>query len=275
MTAEAMPASALLTIVTVCRNAATTIGETLRSVDRVLGDASDVEHWIVDGASTDGTLEIVAAARQPMRRHQSEPDTGLYDAMNKGLRLARGSYVWFLNANDYLHPTLAEHWSSLLEVLRDDRPPIVVGEIQMFKETPGGIRPTRYWRAPANIERARRFGWHPPHPGFIAQRTLLAAIGGFDESKRIAADFKLMTKALATTAGQAAVFRHPLVAMREGGVSNGSVGQILRANRECYASLRELGTPPFSAAIGIGVKLARKTAQKFIPGAALAADPSR
>jgi hypothetical protein len=152
---------------------------------------------------------------------------GLYDSMNKGLRLSRGTYVWFLNANDYLHPGLTAIWTSLLDVLRRSRPPILIGELQMFKETAEGIRPTRYWRAPKNIERARRFGWHPPQPAFIADRALLASNGGFDETKRIAADFKLMTKTLSTTAGQAVVFPHPLVAMREGGVSNGSVGQIL------------------------------------------------
>jgi glycosyltransferase len=256
----------LLSIVTVSRNAAATIGDTLRTVDPMLAGQRVVEHWIVDGASTDGTAELVAADCRPMRQHVSEPDNGLYEAMNKGLRLARGTYVWYLNANDFLHPTLGASWPWLLELLEQHRPPIVVGEIQMFRETERGARPTRYWRAPRSIEQARRFGWHPPHPAFIAERELLLSLGGFDETTRIAADFKLMTQALAATAGRAIAFPHPLVAMREGGVSNGSIRQIIRANCECYRALRELGTSPVSAALGISVKLARKVGQKFASG---------
>ena len=267
MSAEAGRAAPLLSIVTVSRNAATTIGDTLRSLDPMLAGQTAVEHWVIDGASTDGTAELVAADREPMRRQVSEPDTGLYHAMNKGLRLAGGTYVWYLNANDYLHPALGAAWPTLLKLLDERRPPIVVGEIQMFRESAAGPKPTRYWRAPRDIEQSRRFGWHPPHPAFIAKRELLISLGGFDETKRIAADFKLMMQALACTAGQAIAFPEPLVAMREGGVSNGSMRQIMRANRECYGALRELGHPPIAAALGIGVKLARKVAQKFVdPG---------
>jgi glycosyltransferase len=267
MSVEAAATAPLLTIVTVCRNSARTIAETLASVDPFLEDFRVLEHLIVDGCSTDGTLELVSRAIRPGRKLVSEPDTGLYDAMNKGLRQARGEYVWFLNSDDYLHPALIAAWPNMLSVLQKRRPPVLIGEIEMFKETPTGIAPTRYWRVPKDVAQARRFGWHPPHPAFIAKRELLAALGGFDQSKRIAADFKLMTQAMAGTAGKAAaVFAHPLVAMREGGVSNGSVGSILVANRECYASLRELGTPALLAAAGICAKLARKVGQKFISG---------
>lgn len=269
MSVEAAAVAPLLTIVTVCRNSARTIGETLSSVDPFLDDPNGVEHLIVDGVSTDGTLTLVASHARPARRLISEPDTGLYDAMNKGLRQARGDYVWFLNSDDYLHPSLSATWSAMLSVLQERRPPVLIGEIEMFKETSAGIAPTRYWRAPRDLGQARRFGWHPPHPAFIARRELLARLGGFDETKRIAADFKLMTQAMAATTGQAETFAHPLVAMREGGISNGSVGSILAANRECYASLRELGTSPWGAAAGICAKLARKVGQKYVSGRAL------
>ena len=119
MSAEAAVAVPLLTIVTVCRNSARTIAETLASVDRFLAEPHGIEHLIVDGSSTDGTLELVASARRPGRRLLSEPDTGLYDAMNKGLRLARGDYVWFLNSDDYLHPALADAFPDMLAALRE------------------------------------------------------------------------------------------------------------------------------------------------------------
>ena len=265
----AAPASAdgtcLLSIVTVCRNSAATIGETLASVDPVLaGEVRDVEHLVIDGLSTDATVRIVQAHPSEQRRLVSERDTGIYSAMNKGLRLARGEYVWFLNSDDALHPRLAAQWAALLEVLRRQRPSMLVGEVQMFRAVGDATRRTRYWRVPTHLERAKRFGWHPPHPAFIARRQWLVGLGGFDESKRIAADFKLMTQSIHDAAGGMALFPHPMVAMREGGVSNGSIGAILNANRECYRSLRELGQSPGRAGLGICMKLLRKTGQKFV-----------
>jgi len=264
-TPHAGAAAPLLSIVTVCFNSARTIGQTLDSVDRSpLAASARVEHLIVDGASTDATLAIVDAHPAAIRRRVSEPDTGIYSAMNKGLRLARGDYVWFLNSDDLLHPQIALAWPSMLSILGGRSPQVLVGEIEMFKNGAGGARPTRYWRVPADVARARRFSWHPPHPAFIARRQLLLGVGGFDESKRIAADFKLMTEALRRAADDIAVLARPLVAMREGGVSNRSVRAIFDANRECYGSLRELGMSHGEASLGICLKLVRKVAQKFV-----------
>jgi glycosyltransferase len=254
----------LLSIVTVCRNSARHIGEMLQSVDASFGGDESVEHLIVDGLSTDDTVAVIQEFARPCRRLVSEADTGVYDGMNKGLRCARGEYVWFLNSDDLIHAEVSCCASEVLRVLRGRRPPILIGEVQMFKETASGRRPSRYWRVPADVEQARRFGWHPPHPAFIAQRRFLAGLGGFDETKRIAADFKLMTVAMRSAKGEVAIIARPLVAMREGGVSNGSVRAILDANRECYAALRELGLSPARAAAGIGIKLARKAGQKFV-----------
>jgi glycosyltransferase len=262
---DAPLAAPLLSIVTVCFNSARTIGETLDSVDRSpLAASRRVEHLIVDGASTDATLAIVDARPAAIRRRVSEPDTGIYSAMNKGLRLARGDYVWFLNSDDLLHSQIGRAWPALESALKDRAPQVLVGEIEMFKDGSGGPRRTRYWRVPADVARARRFSWHPPHPAFIARRRLLLELGGFDESKRIAADFKLMTEALRRSGDDIAVLPQPLVAMREGGVSNRSVRAIFDANRECYGSLRELGMSHGEASLGICLKLMRKVAQKFV-----------
>ncbi|HEX2542298.1 MAG TPA: glycosyltransferase family 2 protein [Caldimonas sp.] len=265
-------AAPLLSIVTVCFNSARTIGQTLQSVDFALIDQAEVEHVIVDGKSTDQTLDIVASHSRAMRRLFSERDTGIYAGMNKGLRIARGEYVWFLNSDDYLHPALRARWQAMLTILRERRSPVLVGEVQMFKEVSGDMVPTRYWRAPKNPERARRLGWHPPHPAFVADREFLLKLGGFDESKRIAADIKLMEQAMAAIGGRASAFPHVLVAMREGGVSNKSIRSIMNANRECYVSLRELGVSTPKAAMIILAKLMRKAGQKLLPARGLGAD---
>lgn len=266
----------LISIVTVCWNAASTIGETLASVDAVLATTAPgrVEHLIVDGESKDDTLRIVGRHDHPARRVVSERDRGIYDAMNKGLRLARGEYVWYLNSDDLLHPRLGDGFARLLESLEAGRAECLVGEIEMFRGASQPLTGTRYWRVPADARNAMRFGWHPPHPAFVARRELLRDHGGFDQSKRIAADYKLMEQVVRGGA-RIVLLAVPLVAMREGGASNGSVRAIVAANRECYRSLRELGLSRLQAGSSVFAKLARKVAQKFVRPRLAAGDARR
>ncbi len=256
-------ASPLLTLVTVCFNSASTIEETLDSVDAVASvlPLGQIEHLVIDGLSKDATLRIVQSHRSIFRRVVSEKDSGIYDAMNKGLRLARGRYIWFLNSDDLLDPRAAQWFPALLQRLRAGQAPVVVGEISMFRDVAGRRHVTRVWRLPAGLHLARRLGWHPPHPAFIADRSLLLRLGGFDESKRIAADFKLMIATLDHVGSGVERFPHNLTMMREGGVSNGSMRGILQANAECYRAQRELGHGAFRSSTAIALKLTRKVMQ--------------
>lgn len=125
----------LISVITVARNAETTIATTIASVAE--NKASDVEYIIIDGASNDGTVEIIKKHAQTVDRWISEPDGGLYDAMNKGIALARGRWLYFLNAGDRLRP-------NMLNVLLDDlmganypeelRPKIVSGRVNIVDE---------------------------------------------------------------------------------------------------------------------------------------------
>jgi glycosyltransferase len=254
----------LLSIVTVCFNSAATVRETLFSVDAALASVGsrDVEHLIVDGLSSDGTRDIVALHPASYRRIVSERDTGIYHAMNKGLRLAHGRYVWFLNSDDLLDPQAQVWIGELLQRLRHAREDVLIGEIKMFRDLAERRTVTRVWRLPRDVRRARRLGWHPPHPAFIARTALLVELGGFDERKRIAADFKLMTAAAERNDVRLGRFPHNLTLMREGGASNGSLRAILKGNLECYAAHRELGRGRLGAGLDIAMKLARKVAQR-------------
>ena len=253
----------LLSIVTVCLESAATVAETLASVDLALsGIAGDpVEHLIIDGLSKDKTLAIMEQHQAPYRRVVSETDTGLYNAMNKGLRLAHGQYIWFLNSDDLLDPSAAQWLPALLARLQSRQPRTLIGQIRMFREVAGERRLTRLWRLPGNVRNARRFGWHPPHPAFIADRSFLTELGGFDESKRIAADFKLMIAAVDRAPSAVERFPHNLTLMREGGVSNANARSILRANVECFRAQRELGRSAMGAGVGVALKLSRKILQ--------------
>lgn len=263
-----MQTEPLLSIVTVCFNAQATVADTLRSVDVALAGAAGtrVEHLVVDGMSTDRTAEIVAGHAAPWRRLERDKDSGVYNAMNKGLARSRGDYVWFLNADDMLAEDAASWVRELLERLERERPDVLVGEIQMFRDLPGRRQQTRAWPLPPDLQRARRFGWHPPHPAFIARRALLHSLGGFDERKTLAADFKLMLSALDRAGAGVDRFDHCLVQMREGGLSNGSVKAILRANVECYLALRELGQSRPAAVATVACKLTRKVMQRLTGG---------
>jgi Glycosyl transferase family 2 len=253
----------LLSIVTVCLDSAATVGETLTSVDTVLQGSrgDDVEHLIVDGLSKDGTLAIMERHHAPYRQVVSEKDTGLYNAMNKGLGLARGKYIWFLNSDDLLDPSAAQWFPEMLNRLRSRAPRALVGQIRMFHDVAGERCLTRAWRLPSNLRNARRLGWHPPHPAFIAERLFLAELGGFDETKRIAADFKLMISAVDRSPLEVERFLHNMTLMREGGVSNANTQAILRANLECFRAQRELGRSAMGAGVAVALKLSRKILQ--------------
>jgi len=254
----------LLSFVTVCFDSSRTIRETIDSIDAAIvsTQGGEIEHLIVDGVSSDQTLEIIDACAAPHRRVVSERDSGIFNAMNKGLRLARGKYVWFLNSDDLLDGSAPDWMQILLERLRADQSDVVVGEIRMFRDIAGRRCITREWRLPRDLPRAVRFGWHPPHPAFIARRSLLSEVGAFDERKPIAADYKLMLSAIDRARGRIGRIGYNLTLMREGGASSGSLRAIMKANVECYVAHRERGQSRVGAGLSVAMKLSRKVFQR-------------
>lgn len=183
-----------LTVVTVVRNDAPGLSATIASV---AGQRQDgVEHLIVDGASTDDTTLRAgqAAARDAAMRVISEPDDGIYDAMNKGWRRANGGYVHFLNAGDVYR---GDHvLASLRPILRDPVTlPWLRTRVRFVDEHGAPTRPL----AAAGITGAFWWGWQPvAHQGAFMARDLLASLGGFDPRWQIVADYDLMRRAWAS-----------------------------------------------------------------------------
>jgi glycosyltransferase involved in cell wall biosynthesis len=178
----------LLSIVTVSLNAGSTIERTLASV--ALQHVNfGVEHICVDGGSSDRTRAIIDrwALRNSQIQRIYEPDTGIFDAMNKGLRAAQGEYVLFLNADDFLVAR-----DSLSLALAGcvyggaDNPDLVVGDAVMGQVGRVGI--WRHRRVPRLLGRVRGFGMYPVHQAQFSQRRLLEAVQGFDARLRLAAD---------------------------------------------------------------------------------------
>ncbi|MDB5438415.1 MAG: glycosyltransferase, partial [Caulobacteraceae bacterium] len=155
-----------VTVVTVCFNAERTIAHTLRSF--LEQDHADKEMLVLDGGSTDGTLDVVRAFADPAIKLVSEPDRGLYDAMNKGLRGFSGEAVGFLNADDCYadRHTL----SALSEGLGEAD--IVYGDLDFVSDHEAG-RVVRTWRGRPWHPGAFAKGWMPPHPTFYVRRSVV------------------------------------------------------------------------------------------------------
>lgn len=229
------PAPLKLSIVTAVRNMADTIGDTLRSV--ASQSHSDIEHIVVDGLSTDGTLDVVA--RFPhVARIISESDRGLYDAMNKGARAATGEYVSWLNADDMLSdPTALEKVVKAAE----RRPAVVAASVDMVDPVDTQKVNRRYSVRGFN-PRWLRYGYAVPHPGFHIRRDVLERLGGFDLQFPLAADFDLIARAIHGEQESYVLLDEVVVRMRMGGHSYG-LRSMLRMLEEVHASCRKNNIP--------------------------------
>ncbi len=238
-----------VSIITVAYNSAATIVDTLRSVAQQTHP--DIEHLVIDGASRDGTLGILAAHAAPWRRVFSEPDRGIYDAMNKGLRLASGEVIGFLNSDDfYASP---DSLATIAQAFADPAIDVCYGDLCYVR--PGQVTSVvRYWRSAPFEPQLFLQGWCPPHPTFYVRRAVFERCGVFDLHYRIASDVEFMMRLLEVHAVRASYLPHLLVRMRTGGVTNRSWRNIVRQNREIWQALQRHGLRP-SLTTFIGGKL--------------------
>ena len=225
-----------VSIITVSFNCRLTIGDTLRSVSAQ--HHPDIEHIVVDGASSDGTLDVVRREGGHVAKVVTEPDAGIYDAMNKGLRLATGDLVGFLNADDVFadREAVARLAASASRVEAD----AVFGDLA-YVRSDSLSSVVRYWVSGEFSPRRLRLGWMPPHPTFYISRRTLATCGEFDTSLRIASDYDFMMRCLTRRGVRTAYVPHVIVRMRMGGISNRSIGSMLDKSREDLAVMRRHG----------------------------------
>ncbi|MEZ5582493.1 MAG: glycosyltransferase family 2 protein [Candidatus Competibacteraceae bacterium] len=221
-----------ISLITACHNSAATLPETLASV-RTQRDA-DLEYRVVDGGSKDGTLYILQQ-NDWISHWISEPDDGIYDALNKGLELATGDIIGLLHADDVLADDRV--LSRVAKVFADPEVGVCYGDlVYISRDHPERV--VRYWRAGEYRPDLLRRGWMPPHPTLYVRRRLYQQHGGFDTRYRIAADYDCMLRLLSRMEGRVVYIPEVLVRMRTGGVSNRSLGNILRKSAEDYQALR-------------------------------------
>lgn len=205
------------------------------AIDSALGQShSDVELIVIDGGSTDGTLEVLQTYADRIAVLVSEPDQGIYDALNKGLRLATGEVIAFLHADDVFAD--ADSLARVASGFISDEIDAVYGDlVYVRRDNPQQV--VRYWKAGSFTLGRLHSGWMPPHPAFYARRSVYERLGSFDTSYRIAADYDCMLRFLKSGI-RVAYVPQVLVKMRLGGASNRSLRNILQKSREDYRALR-------------------------------------
>jgi glycosyltransferase len=229
----------LISIITASFNSGKTIGDTLTSV--ASQTYSDIEHLIIDGASTDNTLQIVRKYSH-VTTCISEKDNGIYDAMNKGIILASGEVIGILNSDDlYADKGIIQ---KVAQAFEDPEVDAVYGDLQYVSYNDTN-KIVRYWRSGYFSSRNFYFGWMPPHPTFFVRSSVYKRAGHFNISLRSAADYELMLRILLKYQLKAIYIPEVFVKMRTGGLSNASFRNRLMANREDREAWRINGIRPF------------------------------
>lgn len=246
----------LVTVITATYNSAATLADTLESV--ASQTYPKIEHLIIDGVSTDET-ETIAARYPHVSRFISEPDKGLYDAMNKGIGLATGEIIAILNSDDfYANNKVIEKVVALFQ----NRDTLAVYADLQYVDAEDTKKVIRHWNAGEYDQQAFYYGWMPPHPSFFVRKQLYEQCGGFDTSFRHSADYELMLRFLLRYNAPAAYLPEVAVKMRMGGQSNASIKNRWRANREDRRAWDVNGLTPYFFTIPL--KPFRKISQYLI-----------
>lgn len=248
----------LISIITVSFNSAKTIEETIQSV---LGqDYPSIEYIIIDGASTDGTKDILS--RYDNIHVISEPDKGMYDAMNKGINLAKGDIIGILNADDlYADKNII---STISKAFQDPSIDACYGDLVYFSsDTPNKI--VRYWKSRSFLPGLFSWGWNPPHPTFFVRREIYQRLGNFDTSFTMGNDIELMMRFLEKHQIRTTYIPRLMVKMRLGGVSNQSIKNIVLQNKNILMAAKKLKIPMSSWTFVVG-KIVNRLSQFLLKG---------
>lgn len=225
-----------VSLITVTYNSALTLADTIRSV--AAQDYSDIEYILVDGNSDDGTVEVIKSFNGTVSKYISEPDGGLYDAMNKGIRMATGDIVGIINSDDFYHRTDAI--SQVVNAFQEFGCQCVYGDVHFVR--PDDLAKTvRYYSSKKFNLGAFSWGFMPAHPTFFTYRKNFEQFGYYRLDYQIAADFELLVRFLYKHRLSYHYLDLDLLKMRLGGVSTASVKSTWIINQEDLRACRENG----------------------------------
>ena len=226
-----------ISIITITYNSAKTVKRALASVQ---GQTyADIEHIIVDGASNDGTADLIKAYAEQHARSAAvtvkwvcEKDDGIYNALNKGIRMATGDVIGFLHSDDVLFaPDSIEHIAAAFASTDAD---VVYGDLQYSR----GNRVVRHWESNAFKPRSLKYGWMPPHPTMYVRRKVYEQVGEYDEWFRISADYDMVLR-IFSAGYKTHYIPEVIVSMEIGGASNKNTKARLSKTQEDYIALKK------------------------------------
>lgn len=227
-----------VTIITVTYNSALYLEQCIQSV--IGQHYHDIEHIIIDGGSTDGTLEIIQRYKSHIAQWVSEPDHGMYDAINKGMRLANGDVIGTLNSDDILAGR--DVISAVVNSFNNYHVDAVYGDI-VYVQPSNTDKVWRVWKGCQYNRNKFKYGWMPAHPSFYIRKNLVEKCGFYETHFYSAADYEFMTRYLYYFQVKARYLPKLIVKMRSGGMSNGSISRRLRANRRDYLAMKKNHIP--------------------------------
>lgn len=230
-----------VTLITVTLNSEKYLEDSILSVMKQ--DYANIEHIIIDGESTDGTLAIIEKYKDHITRWVSEKDYSMYDAINKGMRMASGDIIGTLNSDDVL--ASSDVISKIVTCFQSEKVDAVYGDL-LYVDQDDTDKVLRKWKGGVFNKNKFRYGWMPAHPTFYFRRQLLDTCGYYETHFFSAADYEFMTRYLYYYKTSAAYIPKLIVKMRSGGMSNGNIFRRLRANRRDYLAMKKNRVPmPF------------------------------
>ena len=229
-----------VSIITVVYNGYDTIESSIRSV--LFQNYNNMEYIIIDGGSTDGTLDILKKYKNEVDVIVSEKDKGIYDAMNKGIKLSTGDIIGILNSDDFYMNE--EVISTVVHSLKASSLSGIYSDL-LYVDRYEGTKIIRYWKAGYYSREKFYWGWMPPHPTVFLKKEVYEKYGGFNIKLKSAADYEFLLRIMLKNNVRLKYINKVLIKMRVGGKSNISLYNRLRANMEDLKAWRINGLSPY------------------------------
>lgn len=225
-----------ISIITVVYNSVDVIKIAIESV--LNQTYKNIEYIIIDGKSTDGTVEIIQKYGDKIHEFVSESDKGIYDAMNKGLKLATGDVIGILNSDDfYISNDVIE---KVVKVFEEQQVESMFADL-IYVKAKNLNKVVRYYDSSYFSPDKFAYGWMPAHPTFFLKRKIYEKYGYFKLGYKIAADYELMVRFLAKHGVSYYYLREPIIKMRVGGVSTRNLKSNFILNKEILKACSENG----------------------------------
>jgi len=229
----------LISVITVSYNSEKTIIDTINSLQNQT--LKSFESIFVDGNSSDGTLDKINQSELEQKQVYSEPDDGIYEAMNKGITHANGDVIGFLNSDDFYADK--DVLKEVAFLFKDPEVDACYGDLcYVGKKNKNKV--IRHWKSKPFTPGMFQKGWVPPHPTFFARREVYEKYGGFDTSYKIAADYELLLRMFEVNRINTTYIPKVLVHMRLGGETNKSIQNIIAQNQEIWKALKMYNLNP-------------------------------